>query len=242
MSAVGMQTRSVVPTQYAGVFVEHREGVPTYRAYGPRPLMRGRLHAGAFFGSIPAGWWLTSFASFSGFAPVVAVYAFSLSALFGTSAAYHRFAGSPRTVGFMRRADHSMIFVLLAGTYTPICAVVNPSLGVPFMIGIWVLAAIGIVIKLSFTTKNGSPAGSALYLIMGWVAVPLVIWLALNGYGGQAALIAAGGVLYTGGMVVFASRRPDPWPGVFGYHEIWHTVTIIAAGLQFLAIAQLVRA
>lgn len=204
--------------------------------------MRGRLHAGAFMGSIPAGIWLISIASLRGLAAAAGVYSLSLSALFGTSAAYHRLSGSPRSVGVMRRADHSMIFILLAGTYTPICAVVTPSIGVPFLIGVWAMAAIGIVVKIACTTRDGSPAGSMLYLVMGWIAVPLVIWLALNGHGGQAVLIGIGGVLYTAGMAVLGTRRPDPWPSVFGYHEIWHAITIVAAALQFGAIAQLVRA
>lgn len=213
-----------------------------YGAYGPKPTWRGRLHQVAFFASIPAGLWLLAGASSTEARVAVAIYWASLAGLFGTSASYHLFAHSERAVTWLRRADHSMIFVLIAGSYTPFCLVVLPrAWGIPMLVVMWVAALAGIVMKMVRVTAGSGRSGSWLYIVMGWGALitlpqlldELGIWRML--------LLLGGGLLYTGGAVVLGTRRPDPVPHAFGYHEVWHACTIAAGACHFALVAMVVR-
>jgi len=143
-----------------------------FGAYGPKPTWRGRIHQVAFFVSIPAGLWLLAGATSTQARVAVAIYWASLAGLFGTSASYHLFAHSERAVTWLRRADHSMIFVLIAGSYTPFCLLVLPRVwGIPMLVVMWVTALAGIIMKMVRVTAHGGKSGSWLYVVMGWAAV-----------------------------------------------------------------------
>ena len=170
------------------------------------------------------------------------MYWASLAGLFGASASYHRLGRTPRSVKWLRRLDHSMIFVLIAGTYTPICLLVLPKAwGIPMLVAVWVTALAGVIMKMVRVSTRGGKSGSWLYVVMGWGAVLVLPQLLSHLDPVRVALLAAGGLLYTAGAVVLGSRRPDPRPATFGYHEIWHAFTIAAGACHFALIALLVR-
>jgi hemolysin III len=166
------------------------------------------------------------------------VYAASLMALFGVSALYHRINWrSLSGRDWMRRLDHSMIFVLIAGSYTPFAVLVlHGALAVAILVAVWAGAALGVAFNLVW---RNAPTWlrSALYVGLGWIAVAAVPQLgaAIGALG--LVLLGLGGVLYTLGAVVYAVRRPDPVPMVFGYHEVFHILVIAAAILQYAVIA-----
>jgi hemolysin III len=199
------------------------------------------MHAMTFFACIPAGIMLIFVADGAASRTAASIYFGSLLAVFGTSAAYHRLAHTPRARMIMQRLDHSMIFLLIAGTYVPICLVALPARwGIPILCVVGGLAAIGMVMKLSGKRRLHVYA-SSLYLIIGWAAVVAAPALVDHLTAIQLGLVVAGGLAYTVGFPILMLRRPDPWPLTFGYHEIWHTFTIIAAVLHFAAITAVVR-
>jgi hemolysin III len=158
--------------------------------------------------------------------------------MFGASALYHRVTWSTvRARRWMRRVDHSMIFLLIAGTYTPFALLVlDGTLAVVILTVVWAGALGGIVLKLLWIDAPKSLT-AVLYVALGWVAVAAFPAL-LDGLGvASTVLVATGGVLYTTGAVVYALGRPDPAPTVFGYHEIFHALVIAAAALQYGVIA-----
>ncbi|MGB6057178.1 MAG: hemolysin III family protein [Microthrixaceae bacterium] len=210
-------------------------------AYGHRPLMRGWLHFAAFLVVLPAGLYLLTTADTAAARVAVAVYWASLAGLFATSASYHRLARSPKAVLWMRRADHSMIFTLIAGTYTPICLVVLPAIwGIPMLVVIWVTALAGIIMKMVRLGTGGGKSGSWLYIAMGWAAIVTMPVLLTRLTAMQTSLLAVGGLLYTVGAIVLGTRKPDPFPSRFGYHEVWHAMTIAAGACHFVLIATVV--
>lgn len=205
-----------------------------------RPTWRGVLHTWAFVAAIPAGILLIVFADSAVTRTAAAIYVGSLLAVFGTSASYHRLAHTPRARAIMQRLDHSMIYLLIAGSYVPICIVaLPPRWGIPLLAVVGGLGLFGMVIKLAHI-RPLQYVGSALYPIMGWVAVVATPALRDNLTSLQIWLIVGGGAAYTIGFPVLLFRRPDPWPKVFGYHEVWHGFTVLAAGLHFGAFALLV--
>ena len=205
-----------------------------------RPSWRGRTHTWAFVAAIPAGVALVWAARGAAATTSAAIYVAGLLAVFGTSAAYHRLAQGARARRIMQRLDHSMIYVLIAASYVPICLVaLPPEWGIPMLAVVATLGAIGIVLKLTAYQRLGW-LGYALYPIMGWAAVVAAPALATHLTAGQLGLIVAGGLAYTIGFPVLLKRWPDPWPRSFGYHEVWHVFTIVAAALHFGAIASLV--
>jgi len=211
--------------------------VPTPYLALPRPLWRGRMHSWAFFASIPAGIGLIVVASGAAAIVGAVIYSATLLLLFGTSAAYHRLAQSERARTIMQRLDHSMIYLLIAGTYVPLCLVaLPPSWGIPMLVIVGSLAAVGMVLKLAFF-HGARHVSSGLYIVMGWVAIVATPALIDSLTALQFGLIVAGGVAYTIGFPVLMTRRPNPWPTTFGYHEIWHLLTVVAASLHFAAVA-----
>jgi len=211
--------------------------VPTPYLAMPRPVWRGKMHSWAFFASIPAGIALIIIASGAAATVGAAVYSASLLLLFGTSASYHRLAHSERARAIMQRLDHSMIYLLIAGTYVPFCLVaMPPSWGIPMLVIVGSLAALGMVLKLAFF-HGARHVSYPLYIVMGWAALAAVPVLVDNLTGLQFGLVVAGGLAYTVGFPVLVTRRPNPWPATFGYHEVWHLMTIVAAGLHFAAVA-----
>ncbi len=202
-----------------------------------RPTWRGRLHTWAFAAAIPAGIVLIVMSHAASARVSASVYAASLLLLFGTSASYHRLAKSVRARQIMQRLDHSMIYVLIAGTYVPLCLVGLPrEWGIPVLAVVCVCGAVGMVMKLTCFSR-AQWLSYSLYPIMGWVAVIAAPALIAHLTPLQLGLIAAGGVAYSIGLPVLLIRRPDPWPTVFGYHEVWHLLTVVAAALHFAAVA-----
>ena len=201
-----------------------------------RPMLRGYLHALAAPVAI-AGLVLLMLLAESARAYVGgAIFAASLVLLYTTSATYHRVTWSERLRPVMKRLDHSMIFVVIAGTYTPFCLAVDDAWGISMLSVIWGLVGAGIVLKVFWP---GAPRwlSVALYVSMGWLAVvasaPLSHWFALA----PLALLALGGVLYTLGGVVYAARRPSPFPRVFGYHEVFHALVVAGSAVHFALVA-----
>jgi hemolysin III len=189
-----------------------------------KPRLRGVFHQWAFFVSLASGTLLVLLAATTRATLAAAIYAVSVSALFGVSALYHRVSWTIPARRRMRRLDHSTIFLLIAGTYTPV--------------GLLVLRGTlaSVVLELVWT---GAPRwlGGTVYLALGWVAVIAMPQLfARLGVPG-ALLIVAGGLVYSAGAAVYALRRPDPVPAVFGYHEVFHLLVIAGVAAHFLAIS-----
>jgi len=216
-------------------------GIPTQAAADPevraKPRMRGVLHQYAFFVSLGTGTLLLLLAATTRASVAAAVYAASVSALFGTSALYHRVTWTPPVRRRMRRLDHAMIFLLIAGTYTPVgLLVLHGTLATVVLAVVWGGALAGIVLELAWT---GAPRWleGTVYLALGWVAVAAMpqLFARLGMAGGL--LIVVGGLIYSVGAAVYALRRPDPVPAVFGYHEVFHLLVIAGVAAHFLAIS-----
>ncbi len=203
----------------------------------PKPRWRGVSHQWAFFASLVTGAALIVAAQGGHEVLAVSIYAFSLSALLGTSALYHRVTWNDGPRRWMRRLDHTMIFVLIAGTYTPFAMLVlEGTLSEVVLIGVWAFAVAGAVLNLAWWDAP-KWFTSVVYLSTGWVAIVALpqLWEAMGPVG--VGLIGLGGLLYTAGAIVYATKRPDPSPEVFGYHEIFHVFVIVAAAVQYAAIA-----
>jgi hemolysin III len=203
-----------------------------------RPRLRGVSHQWAFFAAVAAGAALVASAGSGRARVAAAIYAFSVAALFGTSAVYHRVTWrTPRTRLRMRRLDHSMIFVVIAGTYTPFALLVlRGALATAILVIVWAGAAAGVA--LQFVPGRRQRWLTALpYVALGWVAVAALGQMVDRLGVGTTLLVAAGGLLYTLGAVVYAFRRPDPAPAVFGYHEVFHALVIAGAALHFGVVA-----
>ena len=203
-----------------------------------KPRLRGVSHEWAFFVSLGLGAALIVAAESARATVAVAIYAASLSALFGVSALYHRITWHrPEVRRWMRRLDHTMIFFLIAGTVTPFALLVmEPPLATALLIAVWGGALAGTVVELIWVEHPK------------WVAVIVYVAVGLIGAVGFPAIIAeagvtagiligAGGALYVTGAVIYALQRPDPSPAVFGYHEIFHVLVIAAAASHFAAVA-----
>lgn len=206
-----------------------------------KPRLRGVSHQWAFFVSLVTGAVLVLGAPAGEATLAASIYAVSVAALFGTSALYHRITwASDAARRWMRRLDHSMIFLLIAGTYTPFALLVlEGGLSTAILLVVWGGALGGVLLKLAWIdAPKWVIAG--VYVALGWVAVAafpeLIDEIGVIGTG----LVAIGGVLYTAGAVVYALKRPDPVPAVFGYHEIFHVLVIAAAVTQFVAFSLVV--
>lgn len=194
-----------------------------------RPRWRGRLHLGSFVLSLPVAVALVLLADTLTAALSLAVYGLSLAALFGTSAAYHVLARTERAQHIMRRLDHSMIFVKIAGTYTPVCLLaLPPAWGRPLVVAIWSAAVVGVLVKL-LAGPRLLRWSNALYILFGWIAVGALPIIVASLSPVELGLLVVGGVLYTIGALLFSCHRPRLRPAVFGYHEVWHTFTVLAA-------------
>jgi hemolysin III len=201
-----------------------------------RPKLRGMLHAVAFVISCVIG------ALFVAYTPAphglaAAVFAASASVMLGTSALYHRITWRPDRRLWMRRADHAALFLLIAGTYTPVALIgLHGAWRTSVLAVVWAGAAVAAVTKVCWV---GSPKwlSAAIGLALGWMAVVALPQLAHNEGLAPLFLLAAGGVAYTAGAVVYAWGRPDPLPRIFGYHEVFHALTIVALSCQYVAIA-----
>lgn len=210
---------------------------PAARLLPPKPRLRGVSHQWGFVVAALAGLVLVAVADTTLARVAALIYAASLCAMLGASALYHRVEWSPRCSSAARRLDHSMIFVFVAGTYTPFALLVlHGTLATGLLAGVWTAAAIGAAIT---TTWTDAPTWirSALYIALGWAAVLAGPQL-VSGAGVVAVLLLVlGGLLYTVGAVVYVRQRPDPSPGIFGYHEVFHLFVVAAAVVHFIAVA-----
>jgi hemolysin III len=205
-----------------------------------RPVLRGRLHQVAFVASLAGLVWLVDSAPTPRARAVAWVYGLASALLYLTSSSYHVFAKSPRARRIMQRADHSMIFVLIAGSFTPIAVLgVQGSWKWPALVMVWAGALGGIALKI-LALDRYPKLGGAMYIIVGWAGI--VILPAMWDRPGTLALIAIGGALYTLGAILFALHRPIMSERWFGYHEVWHAFGVAAGVVLYVANLGLVRA
>ena len=203
-----------------------------------KPRLRGVSHQWAFVASLFLGAALIVAAKSPKATLAVAIYAVSLSALLGTSALYHRVNWRrPEARKWMRRLDHSMIFFLIAGTYTPFALLVlHGPLADAILVVVWIGAIAGAIVEMVWI-EHPKWVAAVIYLSLGWVATISFpqLWNDMGVAG--TLLVVVGGLLYTAGAVVYATQRPDPNPRVFGYHEVFHLFVIAAAAAHFAAVA-----
>lgn len=201
------------------------------------PVLRGRLHMHTIWFSLAAAALLIALAPAGTARLAAVVYGVGLNALFIASAVYHRWPPTSRWKPVLRRVDHCVIFVFIAASYTPIAALVlEPPGSTLVLASVWAGALLGVVFSVAWIDAPRIAVALA-YIAVGWVIV-----IALPEVFGEVgvapgALFLGGGLLYSAGAVVYARRRPDPWPRVFGFHELFHALVIAAALLHFLAIA-----
>lgn len=202
-----------------------------------RPRLRGVSHQWACVVSVIAGAFLVWQAPSSRATVVAVIYAVSMVGLFGVSAVYHRVIWSPEARRWMRRLDHSMIYVFMAGSATPVALlVVGGTLGTVLLCIAWGGALLGVALNLAWIDAPRA-LKSAGYVALGWVGILALPEIATVLGALPTALFLLGGVFYTAGAIIYAKRRPDPIPSVFGYHEVFHALVIAAALVQFVAVA-----
>ncbi len=203
-----------------------------------KPLLRGVIHQNFFFVALVAGVALVAVSPPGRATWAALIYAASLVSLLGVSATYHRISWRPRARAWMRRLDHSAIFVLIAGTYTPFCLALPE--GRTLALGlIWGSAAVG-ALKSMLWPFAPKWLVAGLCVAMGWGGLYLVPTISATTGPVGLGLIVAGGVLYSIGAVIYALKRPNPWPRTFGYHEIFHALVVAAAVLHFAVVMRVV--
>jgi hemolysin III len=201
-----------------------------------RPRLRGVSHEYAFFASVAAGVLLVLAAptALARFAAIV--FASSVAAMFGVSAVYHRVTWRPRPRRWLARADHATIYLLIAGTYTPFALLsLDGAWRVAVLAVVWSGALIATVVKVAWVTAPKALA-AATALVLGWVGIVALPQLVGNLGVGGATLLLAGGAFYTAGAVVYALRRPNPVPRVFGYHEVFHALVVAAVACHYVSV------
>ena len=206
--------------------------------FNVRPTWRGVIHLIAFCLTPALAATMIALAAVeSGRAAVGAsVYCASMAAMFGVSALYHRRSWSERGWQVMRRLDHATIFVFIAGTYTAFGLLVLDGVTRWWVLGVvWAGCLVGVLLKLRWPHAPRW-VGVPIYLAVGWVAVAVVGDIATNAGLAALVLLIAGGLFYSLGGVAYATHRPDPRPGRFGYHEVFHLLTVIAATCQYIAV------
>jgi hemolysin III len=226
----------VVDDTAPAVTVQWRAGGRT------QPLLRGWLHLCTVPVAVAAAVLLVGVAPDATARVGAAVYGVAVCALFTVSSLYHRVRWYAPAHLRMRRLDHGTIFVMIAGSYTPLCLLaLSGTTGVVLLAVVWTVAAAGFVLCVVGIAERG-PAAKICYVGLGWIAVAVLPELVGGLEGWQLLLLAVGGVLYTVGAVCLAAGRPDPFPATFGYHEIWHTLVVLACACQYLVVLSLVRA
>ena len=206
---------------------------------GARPRLRGVSHHIAFYVALVSGAVLVARTGDPRATVATAIYATLLAGMFGVSAALHRSDWGPRAFGWLRRADHAMIFACIAGTYTPLCVLgVGSSGGTRLLVLAWSAAGVGIV-RAVVWPHAPRLISSALFVAVGWVVVAYFpeVHAALDPV--AFALVIAGGACFTVGAAMYLFRWPDPWPEVFGYHEVFHALIILGCTCHFAAVGRL---
>jgi hemolysin III len=202
-----------------------------------RPLLRGVIHQAGFVVSLVVGTLLIVGADGAREHVAAAVFAASVAICFGASALYHRVLWTPPVRLWMRRVDHAGIYVLIAGTYTPVCLLaLSGAWRWTVLAIVWAGAGAAIIFKFAWV---GAPKwlAAATGLALGWVGVVAFPKLATTLDPAAVVLLGVGGLIYTAGAVVYVRRKPNPAPAVFGYHEVFHAMTIVAVACQYVAIA-----
>ena len=203
-----------------------------------RPSLRGVFHGYAFVASVAAGAPLVALAEGTRARVACAVYAAALAAMFGASALYHRVSWrSPRARDWARRLDHAMIFVFIAGTYTPFALLgFDGLLPAVLLVAAWGGALVGVVLNVSWI---GAPRWvmTPLYLLVGWIGVVALPQVFSDLGVAVAVLLIVGGALYSLGALAYAVQWPNPFPANFGFHEVFHVLVVVAAATQFVAVS-----
>jgi hemolysin III len=206
------------------------------------PYLRGWLHLVCFFLSVPAGAVVVASAGSARARLAAVVYALGMTAMFGVSAAYHRGRWSPKGRVRMRRTDHGTILFMIAGSYTPFCLLtLDGTTARVILVGVWAGAAVGFVVALTGVAEKAL-VGLLCYIGLGWLVVVVLPDLIRALSAGQLALLVAGGLVYTLGGVVLGTRWPNPSARWFGYHEVWHTMVVVACACHYFTILSVVRA
>ncbi len=206
-----------------------------------KPLLRGVSHEVAAAFALAGGVALVRAAPGLHAALAAGVYGGALTALFGVSALYHRPSWGERTRLVMRRLDHAAIFLLIAGTYTPFCLLLPEAGGRALLAFVWAGAGAGMLLSVLWPLAP-KWLMAVLCVALGWAVVPVLPALRGAIGAGGLGLLLAGGLAYTLGAIVYATRRPDPFPRVFGYHEVFHALVVVAAVCHYVAVAGVVGA
>lgn len=205
-----------------------------------KPSMRGYFHQEAFFMALGACILLIAKSSNSTSTMASLVYSFGLLLLFGVSACYHRLHWAPRERALMKRLDHSAIFLLIAGTFTPICLLaLSEVIGQQLLVLVWSVALLGILQSV-FWVKAPKWFTAVFYVGMGWIIFPYLTELRLSMGSSNLYWLGAGGLAYTIGALFYATKRPKLAPHMFGYHELFHLMTIIGAAFHFIVVYHLI--
>lgn len=206
-----------------------------------KPLLRGSLHQAAAWFALGSGTVLVAVASTPRAAVAAAIYSLSLVVLFAISSIYHRVQWKTAVArARMRRADHASIFLLIAGTYTPISLLgLHADDGRNLLIAIWLGAAAGVILSIAWVGAP-KPLTAIIAVAVGWTIAPYINEVRRL-LGSDLWLLLAGGLAYTAGAVIYAIKRPDPWPKFFGYHEVFHALTVVGALFHFAVIVKMVR-
>ena len=201
-----------------------------------KPRLRGWIHAGTFPLALAAGIVLIALAPTVPGKISAAVFGLSAALLFGVSAVYHRGTWSPRTEAVLRRLDHTNIFLIIAGTYTPLAVLLLPGDQATVLLAlVWGGALVGLLARI-FWLNAPRWVYVPVYLALGWVAVAYMGQFWATGGPAVVWLIAAGGVFYTAGAIVYGTKKPDPNPAWFGFHEIFHVCTVLGFACHVVAI------
>lgn len=206
-----------------------------------KPLLRGSLHQAAAWFALGSGTVLVAVASTTRAAVAAAIYSLSLVVLFAVSSIYHRVQWKTAIArARMRRADHASIFLLIAGTYTPISLLgLSADDGRRLLILIWLGAAAGVILSVAWVGAP-KPLTALVAVAVGWTIAPYINEVRRL-LGSDLWLLLAGGLAYTAGAVIYAIKRPDPWPKLFGYHEVFHALTVVGALFHFAVIVKMIR-
>lgn len=211
------------------------EDAESYPAAEAKPTWRGWIHTGTFPLAIAAGIVLIVLADGPAAKWSSAVFMTTSMLLFGISALYHRINWKPKTKVMLKRFDHANIFLLIAGTYTPLAVLaLPPSKGVLLLVLVWIGALLGIAFRV-FWVHAPRWLYVALYILLGWAAMMYVVDL-FQANAAMMILVIVGGLAYTAGAVIYGMKKPNPIPGVFGFHEIFHTLTVVAFMCHWTAI------
>ncbi len=205
-----------------------------------KPLLRGRFHEAAFFVALGAGCVLVATAPDKTARIASLVYTLSLAGMFACSGLYHRINWSVNARVWWRRLDHSAIFLLIAGTATPLCTIgIQGEEGHRLLLVFWSFAIAGIIKEL-FWVKAPKWVSAVFYVIMGWAGIPFLSEMSKALGPTNMTLMVSGGIIYTVGALIYATKRPNPYPKIFGYHEIFHLLVVVASLLHFIVVYQLI--